>query len=226
MSKKGKANPVVRVRPSINKPRSTNAQIGETTKSSVLAMKASSDWSSAVEVQAAVAKWSSSADDVTANAAIIAQLKDQLMAAVSKQRTLRHTWSVYLKQVLASLDAFCANSPAKIQGFGCLPVSNTAHALLGAPTNLATSPGLLLGEARLTWARGLAIHGFIVQHATDTANPATYATPVPCSKVKFTLAPTATSPSGSTVYFRVAAIDPHAPLGQSPWSAWIAATVR
>jgi hypothetical protein len=28
------------------------------------------------------------------------------------------------------------------------------------------------------------------------------------------------------VYFRVAAIDPHAPLGQSPWSTWVSATVR
>jgi hypothetical protein len=198
----------------------------DTTQSSVAAMKTSPDGPNAADVQVAVAQWITAASDIGANALTIAQLKDQLKAAVARQRALRHVWSVCTSQVLTSVDAYCANSPVKIQGFGFVPVSYAAHALLGAPSNLATSPGPLQGEATFSWARDLAIHGFVVQHATDTANPATISPSIPCSKVKFTLMPSAASPSGSNVSFRVAAIDPHAPLGQSPWSAWVTATVR
>jgi len=122
------------------------------------------------------------------------------------------------------VDTFCANSLVKIQGFGLVGVTLAHRALLDAPIGLATSPGAMPGESQLTWPKGLAIHGFVVQHATDTGNPATYSPSIPCSKTKFTL--TSAGPSGSSVYFRLAAIDPHAALGQSPWSAWVAGTVR
>jgi hypothetical protein len=223
--KKGTANPVVRVKPSLGKPRSTSAERVATTTSTVAAMKASPDWPAATDVQTSVAKWSTAASDIAANAAVVAQLKDQLAVAVAKQVTLNHTWSVCTSQVLTSVDAFCANAPARIQGFGLVAVTNTVHGLLGAPSNIATSSGPLAGEVRCTWDRGLADHGFVVQHATDTGNPATISPSIPCTKVKFTLAPSAASPSGSVVHFRVAAIDPHATAGQSPWSAWVSGTV-
>jgi hypothetical protein len=221
MSNKGQANPA-RVRPSIGKPRNTSAEIVATTVSSVAAMKASPDWPSATAVQTAVAAWSTAANDIAANAATVAQLKDQLKAAVAKQRTLQQAWSVCTKQVLVSVDAYCNNSPTKIQGFGLVAVTNTAHALLAAPSDIATSPGPLPGESRVTWPRGLALHGFVVQHATDAGNSATYSPVTPCSRIKYVL----TGPSGSAVYVRVAAIDPHAATGQSPWSGWVSATIK
>ena len=220
----GKTAHPPRVRPSIGKPTSTDAQIVGTTQSSTAAMKASPDWSNAPNVQTAVTAWNGAANDVATNAATIAQLKDQLRAAVAKQHTLRQAWSVATKQVLTSVDTFCANSLVKIQGFGLVGVTHALQPLLDAPTGLATSPGTMPGEARLTWPKGLATHGFVVQHATDMGNPATYSPSIPCSKTKFTL--TSAGPSGSSVYFRLAAIDPHAASGQSPWSAWIAGTVR
>ena len=51
------------------------------------------------------------------------------------------------------------------------------HGLLGPlpmPANLTGLPGIAVGDARISWALGLARHGFLVQHATDVANPATY----------------------------------------------------
>jgi hypothetical protein len=223
MSKGKTANPP-RVRPSINKPTRTDAQIVDTTESSTAAMKASPDWSNAADVQTAVTAWNTAATNIATNAATVQQLKDQLKAAVAKQRTLRQVWSVATKQVLTSVDTFCANSLVKIQGFGLVGVTHAPQPLLDAPIGLATTPGTMPGEARLTWPRGLATHGFVVQHATDTGNSATYSQSIPCSKTKFTLENA--GPSGSSVYFRLAAIDPHASLGQSPWSAWIAGTVR
>jgi hypothetical protein len=220
MSKKKGTAP--RVKPSLGKPRGTSAEMAATTVSTVAAMKASPDWAAATDVQTAVARWSSSASDVAANAAVIAQLKDQLAVAVAHQQTLENTWSVCTAQVLTSVDAYCANSPVKIQGFGLVAVSKTVRGLLGAPSNVGTLPGPLPGEVRCEWDRGLADHGFVLQHATDTGNPATYSPSIPCTKVKYTLA---ASPSGAVVHFRVAAIDPHAATGQSPWSGWVSGTV-
>jgi hypothetical protein len=96
--------------------------------------------------------------------------------------------------------------------------------LLVAPEGLATSPGANAGQAAVKWERGQARHGFLVQHATDVANPATFSQPTACTKITFTLSGLA--PSGSSVFFRVAAVDPHAPTGQSPWSGWVSATVK
>jgi hypothetical protein len=62
-----------------------------------------------------------------------------------------------------------------------------------------------------------------VQHATDAANPATYSPSLACTKSKFTLTG---ATSGSSVSFRVAAIDPSSATGQTAWSGWVVGTVR
>jgi hypothetical protein len=77
--------------------------------------------------------------------------------------------------------------------------------------------------AVVAWSRGTARYGFVVQRAADVANPATYASAVPCTKTKYTLAG---AQSASVVHFRVAAIDPIASAGVSPWSDWVSCTVR
>jgi hypothetical protein len=81
-----------------------------------------------------------------------------------------------------------------------------------------------VGQAGVKWPRGLARHGFLVQHATNSQDPATYSGWLPSTKSRYMLGGLA--PSGSTMSFRVAAIDPSSPTNQTPWSAWCAATVR
>jgi hypothetical protein len=96
--------------------------------------------------------------------------------------------------------------------------------LLAAVDGITGSPGATAGQATWKWPRGNARHGFLVQHATDVANAATYSPQLACTKTRYTLGGLA--PSGSTVSLRVAAVDPHAPTAQSPWSVWVSATVR
>ena len=99
----------------------------------------------------------------------------------------------------------------------------STHVVVGplpAPSGVVARPGTVGGEAVVSWDKGSARHGFIVQHATDVANPATVST-IPCTKTKFTLE--GATPL-STVHFRVAAIDPT--TGVSPWSDWVTSTVR
>jgi len=81
------------------------------------------------------------------------------------------------------------------------------------------SPARRLGEVTGGWTRGTATHGFVAQHATD----ATYSAIAPVTKTKYTLGGL---PSGSVVYLRIAAIDPTAPSGIGPGSAWASGTAR
>jgi hypothetical protein len=79
-----------------------------------------------------------------------------------------------------------------------------------------------IGEVRATWSRGTA-KGFVLQYAMDPSNPTTLSTPVSMTRTKYTLDG---QPSGSTVHFRVAAMDSTETSGHGPWSAWVAGTVR
>ena len=83
--------------------------------------------------------------------------------------------------------------------------------------------GKAQGEVELTFLRGGARHGFLVQRATDVANQATYAPAVVTTKTTYTLTG---APSASVVHVRVAAIDPNAIGEQSPWSDWAAGMAR
>ena len=97
-----------------------------------------------------------------------------------------------------------------------------AVAELFAAFGITGSPGATVGTATWKWPRGLAKHGFLVQHATDVANVATYSPQLACTKTRYTLG--GLVPSGSSVCLRVAAVDPHAATAQSPWSVWVSGT--
>jgi hypothetical protein len=62
----------------------------------------------------------------------------------------------------------------------------------------------------------------MVQHATDPANPSTYSTPQSSSKASFVLHGL---PPTTTVHFRVLALDPRLPTGQTDFCGWLAVMV-
>jgi hypothetical protein len=113
---------------------------------------------------------------------------------------------------------FAAGSADTVKGFGLDIVLHGRIGLLSAPVDLAVNPGVLPGEIVATWTKGVAIHGFVVQHATDPSNAATISPSIPRTKPKFALDGL---PSNAAVSVRVAAIDPASPTGQSPWSGWV-----
>ena len=223
ITKKAKAPPD-RATPVMVVARESDVEKIDATHGHVATMKASPDWVNApASVQTATTAWSSAADAIAANAALISQLRSQLAQAEAAQRTLRRKWSDATRQILGALAAFCDGSADMVTrlGFGVL-----RHGRLGAlavPSNLTTHPGASQGESTVTWARGNARHGFLVQSATDVANPATFSAGIPCTKSRFTLEG---ATSASVVHFRVAAIDPSSQTGTTAWSDWVAGTVR
>ena len=122
------------------------------------------------------------------------------------------------KQVVTNVTVYCGGSADKVTGFSLEVITHGRIGLLAAPVDLTVNPGALPGEVESKWTKGVAIHGFVVQHATDPTNAATISASIPSTKPKFALAGL---PSNANVSVRVAAIDPASPTGQSPWTAWV-----
>lgn len=224
MSKNKKAKPVDRAEPTIKQATVTDTQKVSVAHSTTASMAKSPLWAAAPAVQSAAKDWNDAADNLDGNAKVIADLKNQLKAAEAQQQAMRRTYRACKRQVLSAVSLVCAGSADSVKGFSFEVITRVTASALAAVEGLTTSPGAEVGEATIEWPRGLARHGFLVQHATDIASVATYSAPTACTRTKYTL--DGASPSGSSVYFRVAAIDPVAATGQSPWSIWVAATVR
>lgn len=223
MTKKKTSALIDKGAPVIRKPKGTDVEKVQTTRSMTLAMQQSASWAAATDVQGAVGIWTKSADEIEANAKVIAKLKDQLMTAESTQRTLRRNWQASTSQVLSTVNVFCNGSVDLVKGFSFDVRTYAAIGAQAAPEGLIVATGKQPGEAMATWNRGTAIHGFVAQHATDASNAATHSAIVPVTRTKYTLGG---STSGSIVYLRIAAIDPNADSGIGPWTAWAGGTAK
>ena len=93
MTAKAKAKPASRVKPKLSKPKKTVVDKVNFTRSYSTSFKASPNWSTATELQGAVASWNGSADALEANAKLIAQLRDQLETAVLARRSHLEQWA-------------------------------------------------------------------------------------------------------------------------------------
>jgi len=214
-----KPKPVPRARPMTNKPRSTDAQKVDLTRSVTTALQASPDWPTAADVQTSVTSWNALATVLATTDAQIAGLRDQLSALLATQHVNRQKWSVLTKQVFTNVDIHCGGNVDKIHGFGLSAKVKGASPAVSTPTNVTTSLGKLPGQTIVTWDH--VPHGVLVQHASDAANAATYSMPVACTKRRVIL-----TGVQAPLSVRVAAIDPSAATGLSAWSAWVSAPVR
>jgi len=223
LSKKQKAKPVDTATPTLRKPKRTDGERIALARSTTAAMQASALWATAPALQQAAKLWGTVTDSIESNVTVIAGHRTALAAAEAAQRGLRRNWNDATRQVIAAAAIVCGGSADQVHALGFDVLTHAALGLLGAPVGLVTSLGTATGEAVFRWSRGDALHGFLVQHASDVTNPATVSAAVASTRSKFTLTG---APTGSVVHFRVAAIDPASPTGQTPWSDWIAGTVR
>ncbi len=177
MPEKGKAKPVDRAEPTIKNATGTDAQKVDVAHSTAASMAKSPLWASSLDVQAAAKAWNQSADDIDSNAKVIVDLRNQLKAAESKQQGLRRSYRACKRQVLSTVSLVCAGSADDVKGFGLDVITRATASVLAAVEGLTAASGKAVGEATATWLRGLARHGFLVQHATNTADPSTYFRP-------------------------------------------------
>jgi len=221
MSKR-KASHVDRAIPTLRQPKRNDVEKVQLTRTMSVSMAASPEWAQATDVQHVVTTLGKQADDLEANAKAIANLRQQVVNLETKQVSSRRDWSSTIKLLLGTVEVFCGGSVDRVKAFSLDVRHPLSTGALAAPAGLSLIKGKHAGEVIAQWTRGNAHAGFVVQHATDTANPATYSAQSPCTKVKYTLGGL---PSGSIVHFRVAAVDPRAPGDLSPWSEWTTETV-
>jgi hypothetical protein len=220
---KNKKPPVDRAVATIKRPIRTDAQKVTVTHEISQAMQSSPDWSASSALQTAVKAWDAEATNIDAQAKVLAGLRADTKTALAKLASLRCDWQVAKVQVMGTATSVCAGSPDRVKALNLDVLVHTRIGALAVPVGLAGVPGTGNGEVTLTWTRGNAIHGWLVQYATDPANPASFSTPSPSTKRKLTLNGL---PHSANLSFRVAAIDPASPTGMTPWSAWVVATVR
>jgi hypothetical protein len=218
-----KAKPVDKATPVIRKPKGTDGAKVTVTRSVTTAMKVTPQWNASPTLQAAVTAWNAAADSVESNAKSIADTRTKLATLEANQRANRQSWKATTKQVTGIVSVVCEGSPDLVHALGFDVFTHVGAIAQVAPSGLVTLPGTVVGEAAVSWQRGTAKHGFLVQRASDPANPATIAAAIPCTRTKYKIEGAVSS---SVVHFRVAAIDPTTPSGTSPWSDWVACTVR
>jgi hypothetical protein len=222
MSKKAKA--MDRAKPTIHAVTHTDAEKVSVARTATAAAKNGPAWATAPDLQAAAKLWSKVSDDMEANATVISGLRSQLAAAEGKQLSLRRSWGAARRQVLSTVDVLCAGSAddVKANGFDALTRTNSG-APIAPPDTVHTEPGKAPGSVKVSWLKGSGRHGFVLQHATDVSNTATYSALIPVTGTKYTLQGAI---SGSVVHFRVAAIDPSEAAGCTAFSAWASGTAR
>jgi len=223
MVTKSKAAHVDRARPQVRQATKTDTDKVKATQALQASMAASPDWAQASDVQGASQALGTHAAEMSANADAIRALLDQAKALEDKQRVSRRNWQSALRHLKSTVEVLCKGSGDMVKGFGFEVQSRAIRGPLAAPSGLALSKGVNNGEVRAEWLRGSARHGFVVQHATDPANQATYSVPVSSTRSRCTLGGL---PPATLVYVRLAAVDPNAPDARSPWSDWATETAR
>jgi hypothetical protein len=219
--KQAKTTPHVdHARAVLNQATRSDADKVTATRSTTASMQASPSWAAASDVQTAVTKWNHDADAIEAKAQAAGKLRVQLAQMLSDLRVARRSWQVSTDHVLSTVNVFSQGSVDAVKSLSLEVRTRVAPGAPIAPDHLTVVHGTHPGEILAKWKRGSkARHGFVVQHATDTANPATYSAIEPTTRASYTFGGL---PSG-TVYVRVAAIDPNE--GRGPWSQWVMGTV-
>jgi hypothetical protein len=218
----GSPNKIDNATPVLTGPTENTEDKVSATQTHYNAMKASTDWTAATDVQTAANDWLAVATNLSTNEQAIADLMKQLAAKRVAEVTLLVQWATQKDVCLAAVRKFCAGSSAKVQGFGYAVAGRTPRPPAPVPSNLLGKRVKVAGTAWLTWTGDAYRRQYQAQWATDSTNPATFSAPRTVGGRSFKL-PGQTS--GATLHFRVLALDPRLPTGQTDWSPWAAVVV-
>ena len=177
---------------------------------------------SAPGVQTAVDDFTVANDSLAANNKKKADLRLQLSQVEADEVTLARRWGIRRQGVLQAVNVFCDGSKEKVQAFNLGVATRTKLPPAVVPTNLHQAKTRKPTTLVVAWDKTTQRHGYMVQHATNPNDAATYAAPVMCTKARFEL-PGQTL--AATIHLRVLALDPSLPGGQTEYTAWEPVTV-
>jgi hypothetical protein len=203
-------------------PTSTPVEMVDTGNAAIAALNGSPALASAPEVQTALGLFTSENAALEANNKKKENLRQQLSQTEADGVTLARRWSLRRQGLLNAVNVACDGSKEKVQSFNLGTIQRGKLPPANMPAGLYQAHSLKPTTVVMAWDRTKGADGYMVQHATNPADPATYAAPAMCKRTRFAL-PGQTL--AATLYFRVLALDPALPDGQSAYTPWVAATV-
>jgi hypothetical protein len=203
-------------------PTSTPVEKVDTGNAAIAGVNGSPELAAAPEVQTALGLFATENDNLDANNKKKEDLRQQLSQAEAEGVTIARRWNLRRKGLLNAIDVHCDGSKEKVQRFNLGVVERGKLPPAAVPAGLHQAHGPKPTTVVVAWDKTKGADGYVVQHATDPADPATYAAPAICKRTRFALPGQALA---ATIHFRVAAIDPDLPGGQSEYAPWVAATV-
>jgi hypothetical protein len=187
------------------------------------AMAASPDWANAADLQKSAAAWTATTAAMKTTITSIDGLRAQVAQLIVTLNTQRGTWIANRKATISALSLYCNGSAKMIEGFGADVFTHTVGGTILVPSGLSTMPGVNAGTVDFMFDDTVNRYGFVVQFATNIADPTTYSPQIPCHQGFFSLDG---QTSGATLQFRAAAVDPTQRFHMTGWSPWVAGTVH
>jgi len=204
------------------KPRMSDTEMVSITRTQVTKAEQHPDYKTTPRILEAMTKWSSTADAIEAEDAEILSLAAALDKARGAQALNLRTWDIDKHMVLAAVDDTCKGSKDAIQSWGLEAAERATSTPHLPPADFRAMTTDVFGQAAVQWTIDPHVPAYLLQWATDKNNPATHSELIACTQSKFRLAG---QPSGTTLYFRIQAIDGKVEGGRSEFGPWVPVVV-
>jgi hypothetical protein len=200
----------------------TPVEMVDTGTLAISGINGSSSLPGAPDVQVALGFFTTENDNLAANNKKKDDLRQKLAQAEADEVTIVRRWGLRRAGLLHAVNVACDGSKEKVQAFNLNVVQRNKRPPASVPADLHQAKSKKPTTAVVAWTPNKGGDGYLLQHATNMNDPATYTPPIMCTRARFALPGQALA---ATLYFRVLALDPGLPGGQSEYTAWLTVTV-
>jgi hypothetical protein len=193
--------------------------LGTNTVAKVLA---SANIGNAPGVKAAATAWSVEITALAANNTAKATARAMLDTAIVNELQLVRSFGKNRRALAVAIDLFANGSKDTVQSFGVDVEARQARPAATIPVNLRPMKVKKTNYGSVRWDPTVGAQGYMLQHATNTADATTFVAPIMTTAARYYLGG---QTPGATVYFRVAALDTALTGGQTGFTAWVAVMV-
>lgn len=176
------------------------------------------DYGTTPTVSTANEKWKQTADGIEVKAKTIVGLLASLDQARGDMAVLCRTWFIDKDNVVAAINTESNGSKDRIVSWGLVIGERSPSESHGAPEDLRPLINDIHGQAAVEWTRDSHVPTYLLQWAIDKDNPATFSDIIACTKSLYRLDG---QKSGTTIYFRMQAVDRTEASGRSEWGVWV-----
>jgi hypothetical protein len=184
-------------------------------------INASANIAAAPDVQAAIIPWTAANTALDTNNKSKAAGKAAVALAETNQPILMRRWGVRKDAVMVAIAAYGDGSKDLVQTFVAVEEREPPPPAV-VPVNLRAMKVNKPTIASVRWDPTPGARGYLLQHATNPADPTTYSAAISTPGARFHLPGQAPA---TMVYFRVLACDPALPNGQTAYTAWVGVAV-